>query len=97
MIMKVLAACLGLACLAGQADAAQKAAVLPFEIIFQVREEDFFLRPSRSRTTRTNRSWRTAAEQLKALMKADGRYELVDDRRLDGRSAEAVSHLQVSV
>lgn len=81
MLVRFGVALMGLVCLAGNASAAQKAAVLPFEIIFQVREEDFFGAP---RETNEDEKQRLAAasEQLKELMRADGRYEIVDTSSL---------------
>ena len=71
MIIRAVAALVGLACLAGQASAAQKAAVLPFEIIFQVREEDFFGAPREANDEEKQRLTE-AVTQLRDLMKASG-------------------------
>jgi hypothetical protein len=82
MMIKAMAALAGLICLAGQASAAQKAAVLPFEIIFQVREEDFFGAP-REVNDEEKQRLTDAAEQLKQLMRDSGRYEPVDVASLE--------------
>lgn len=82
MLMRMGVALLGLICLAGNASAAQKAAVLPFELIFQVREEDFFGAP-REATDEEKQRLAAAVEQLKGLMRADGRYEPVEVKGLD--------------
>ncbi len=76
-MIKAMATLAGLACLAGQAVAAQKAAVLPFEIIFQVREEDFFGAP-REATDEEKQRLTEAAEQLKQLIRDSGRYQPVE-------------------
>jgi len=77
MMIKAMAALVGLVCLAGQAVAAQKAAVLPFEIIFQVREEDFFGAPREANDEEKQRLIE-AATQLKDLIVASGRYQTVE-------------------
>lgn len=82
MIIRAVAALVGLACLAGQASAAQKAAVLPFEIIFQVREEDFFGAPREANDEEKQRLTE-AVTQLRDLMKASGRYELTEVTGID--------------
>lgn len=82
MMLKAVAALLGLVCLAGQASAAQKAAVLPFEIIFQVREEDFFGAPREADGVEIQRLV-DAAKQLEELMRASGRYELMEVTGID--------------
>lgn len=74
MMIKAPAVLLALACLAGQASAAQKAAILPFEIIFQVREEDFFGAP-REATEEEKQLLSTASKQLEELLRASGKYE----------------------
>lgn len=76
-MIKAVAAFAGLVCLAGHAAAAQKAAVLPFEIIFQVREEDFFGAPREANEEEKQRL-ADAAEQLKELIRASGQYETVE-------------------
>jgi hypothetical protein len=76
-MIKAVAALVGLVCLTGQASAAQKAAVLPFEIIFQVREEDFFGAPREANDEEKQRL-ADAAAQLKQLMRDSGRYEPID-------------------
>lgn len=82
MMIKAVAALLGLVCLAGQASAAQKAAVLPFEIIFQVREEDFFGAPREADDFEKERLVE-ATKQLVELMKASGRYEMMEVKGID--------------
>lgn len=82
MIIKVLAATLALAALSGQASAAQKAAVLPFEIIFQVREEDFFGAP-REATEEEKLRLVEAAQQLEGLMRDSGKYEPIKVEGID--------------
>ncbi len=82
MIVKIVTALLGLVVLTGQASAAQKAAVLPFEIIFQVREEDFFGAP-REATDGEKQLLLDAAKQLQELMIASGRYQPVEVTGID--------------
>lgn len=81
-MIKAMAALFGLVCLVLPASAAQKAAVLPFEIIFQVQEEDFFGAPREANSEEKQRLV-DAADQLKALMTASGRYEVVEVKGLD--------------
>lgn len=81
MWLRFAVAVCGLACVAGQAEAAQKAAVLPFEVIFQVREEDFFGAP-REATEEDNQKLTAAAELLKELIRKDGRYEPIETSSL---------------
>lgn len=82
MVIRAGAVLLGLLCLAGQASAAQKAAVLPFEIIFQVREEDFFGAPREANDEEKQRLV-DAVTQLEGLMRASGRYELQEVKGID--------------
>lgn len=82
MFVKAVAAMLSVVCLAGQASAAQKAAVLPFEIIFQVREEDFFGAP-REANDEEKQLLAAASKQLQELMTASGRYQAVEVTGID--------------
>lgn len=81
-MMKLPAALLTLVCLAGQAAAAQRTAVLPFELIFQVREEDFFGAP-REASEEEKQLLVTASKQLEELLRASGKYEFIEVKGLD--------------
>jgi hypothetical protein len=88
MVMKFVGALLALACLTETANAAQKAAVLPFDLIFQVREDDFFGAPREANEDEKKRLT-SAVEQLKDMMRADGRYEPIEIKGLDEELAKA--------
>lgn len=81
-MIRAVAALMSFVSLTGQASAAQKAAVLPFEIIFQVREEDFFGAP-REPTDEEKQRLVDAGKQLEALMTASGRYELMEVKGIE--------------
>lgn len=76
-MVRLLIALMALVCVTDQAIAAQKAAVLPFEIIFQVREEDFFGAPREANDEEKQRLTE-AADQLKQMMRESGRYEPIE-------------------
>lgn len=78
---RVLAAVLlsgsAMAGLPGAAWAAQKTVVLPFDLVLQKKEEDFFIgagKPSPAEQARLN----TINEELRSIIAADGVHELID-------------------
>jgi hypothetical protein len=72
-----LLAFLAAAGMAGSAVAAQKTVVLPFDLVLQKKEEDFFLgagKPSPAEQARL----KSINEELARILSADGVHELVD-------------------
>lgn len=68
---------LALLCSSQVADAAQKAVVFPFDLSQQQREEDFFYGP-RKPSDAEQRRLVAVHEELVRLLRADGRYDIVD-------------------
>lgn len=89
MVLKASSVLLGLLCLAMPVQAAQKAAVLPFEIIQQPSKDDFFFIPQEKENPVEDQRLKDATEQMKELMKVSGKYEIVELNGLDKEIEDA--------
>lgn len=77
-VIKAILVLLALTSFAMPVQAAQKAAVLPFEIIQQPSKEDFFFIPQEKEDPVENERLENATQQMKDLMRASGKYEIVE-------------------
>ncbi len=88
MLIRVGAALLALAACGPAATAAPKAAVFPFDMVFQTSEEDFFVGPPKVAPEEEVRLSR-ARQEIEDRIRASGQYEMLDIAPVAGDIASA--------
>lgn len=68
---------LGLSVAAGPAVAAEKMVLLPFDLILQKKEEDFFIGAGKPKPEEQQRL-KVVNDELRAILAKDSRYEMID-------------------
>lgn len=79
---------LGLSVAAGPAVAAEKMVLLPFDLILQKKEEDFFIGAGKPKPEEQQRL-KVVNDELNAILAKDSRYEMIDTSPIAKEIAEA--------